>query len=143
MTEADDLFRAPDYSVKSDRLCRLYLDKRMTEVSVRHAHEIVGRILLLRQHPIFDFCVVAASAMLTYGGPSVPAALKEFSTACCKDLKYALTRSVQGSYLRMGVRVDDNQIVKDRLHVCSTGDRWVNRQLRLKNSNIRAVGGLT
>ena len=78
--------------------------------------------------------------MLAAGSPSVSAALNEFTTTCYKYLEYAFTRTIQKSYVRMAIRMNNNRKAKNTLHMCGTGYGWVNRQLGLEYPNIDAIG---
>jgi len=78
-----------DYGLRS-----FYFDKRMAEINVCDAHEVVGRNHFLRQYPILNFCGVPASVMFTNGGPSVSSALDECATTFDKYLICAFARAI-------------------------------------------------
>jgi hypothetical protein len=130
------------FSVIDGGLCRLHFNKGMTEVNIRNSHEVVGRFRFLGQHPILNYSNVSTGMMLAAGSPSVSTALNEFATTSFKYLECAFTRTIQESDVRMAMRVNNHRKAKNTLHMCGTGDGWVNRQLGLEYPYIRAIGVL-
>ncbi len=111
----------------------------MAKITVCDAHEVVGSIHFLRQNPILNFRSVATCEMLTTSSPSVSPTFDEFTDTCYKHLICAFTRTIQKPHIRMGIRVNVNDKVKNALHMRSASDGWVNRQLGFKNLNVRAI----
>jgi len=80
--------------------------------------------------------------MFANGDPSVSTALKEFTTACNEYLEHTFTGTVQKTDVRMAIGMNNNTKALDTLHMRDAGNGWVNWQLGVEYSHIRATGDL-